>query len=471
MTASKEVSDEECVLSSSASGVSSQVDAPLREPNPDLAVQSNENLNHIDAANAHLLDDPSKFPDGWNRTAMTTLLGSFIGLIGTLGFVNTGGVISTYLSENILKHEPQSTIAWIFSLYSFFAFGGCLISGVIFDKFGCRVPVLIGSILMFVGLLCTSWCHTVWQFILAYGVLAGIGAALTFGPFVACLSHWFLKKRALAVGLAYTGGGVGGVIFPLLFRKLFPIVGFGWTIRIGAFVCLFFLLIGWLLVRDRKEEFHEPSDDHMVKQIYDSIDFKILIRNPLFAIIVTGLLFNGLAFLISMVELPTYATVRGYSESESYLLIVVFNSFSIPGRIIPSFAADHGLGRFNTFCIINVMSLIIFCVVWVPFGHHLKALFVFAGFFGFTSGSVLSLSASLVTSIVRTADVGKGLGTAFFILSLGDLFGLPIAGAITNKTPESFDHLVYFLTCCAFVGACVSFVSRYMYAGFNLKFV
>ncbi|KAI3404635.2 hypothetical protein KGF56_002580 [Candida oxycetoniae] len=417
----------------------------------------------------HTLDDPAKFPNAWNLKAMLTLLGSFIGLIGSLGFVNTAGVISTYLSENTLKGESQTTISWIFSLYNFFAFGGCLISGVVFDRFGCRIPVFCGGIAMFLGLLCTSFCYKVWQFILAYGVLAGFGAAFTFGPFIAVLSHWFLSKRALAVGAAYTGGGVGGVIFPLIFRALFPKVGFGWTIRVGAFISLFFLLLGWALVSDRNKEFAEYTEDNIFKQIYDSIDFRIMIKNPLFTVIVTGLLFNGIAFLITLVELPTYSTMRGFSESESYLLIVVFNSFSIPGRIIPSFAADHGFGRFNTFCVINVLSLISFCVIWVPFGHWLKALFVFAGCFGFTSGSVLSLSASLVSSIVKTADVGKGLGTAFFILSLGDLFGLPIASAFINENPESYDHLVYFLTSCAFVGACVSFVSRYMYGGFNLK--
>ncbi|EGW35366.1 uncharacterized protein SPAPADRAFT_132466 [Spathaspora passalidarum NRRL Y-27907] len=416
------------------------------------------------------LDDPHKFSDGWNRRSLLVLFGSFFGMIGSLGFVNSGGVLQTYLLQNTLKDIPPSTVGWIFSVYNFFAFGMTLISGPIFDKVGCKIPIAFGTVVMTVGLILTSFCTKVYQFILSYGILTGLGAAFTFGPFVSCLSHYFLKKRALAIGASYTGGGIGGVVLPLIFRSLFGKVGFGWTLRIGAFICLFFLVTGWLLVNDRHEEFKEESDESIFKQIVGSVDFKILFHHGLFSVIVFGLLFNGLAFLITLVVISSYSTSRGFSDSDSYLLVVVFNCFSIPGRIIPSILADNYLGRFNTFCMINTFSIIAFTIIWLPFGHHLQALFVFAAAFGFSSGSVLSLSASLVASIIPTSEIGKGLGTAFFILSIGDLFAIPISGAITNSgTRKSYDNLVVFLTCCAGVGWIISFVGRYLYGGLNLK--
>lgn len=430
---------------------------------------SNESTKSTTLNGLHLLDDPSNFPSGFHTRAILTVIGSFLGLTGALGFVNAAGVIQSYVTDNTLKDEAQTAISWIFSLYNFFAFGGLLVSGPVFDKFGCKIPIMVGGIVMFLGLLASSFCNRVWHFILAYGFLAGMGAAFTFGPFIGVISHWYCTKRAIALGIAYSGGGLGGVIFPLLFRSLFPKIGFGWSIRVGAFLSLFLLVVGWVMVTDRKEEFSEVGDGGVFKEVFNSIDFKIVYKNPLFGIIVACLLFNGLAFLISIVELPLYASNRGYQDSDTYLLVVVFNSFSIPGRIIPSVVADKWLGRFNVFCLINCFSLVVFCIIWVPFGHYLTALYVFAGCFGFSSGSVLSLSASLVASIVKTADVGKGLGTAFFVLSFGDLIGLPIGSAIASGSRASFDHLVYFLTSCAFVGACVSFVSRYMYGGVNLK--
>ena len=55
----------------------------------------------------------------------------------------------------------------------------------------------------------TSVCTHYWQFFLAQGVLAGIGAGLLFIPSVAVMSQYFLKKRALAIGIASLGGSVG----------------------------------------------------------------------------------------------------------------------------------------------------------------------------------------------------------------------------------------------------------------------
>ncbi|RLV96313.1 putative transporter MCH4 [Spathaspora sp. JA1] len=423
-----------------------------------------------DFASSHQIDDPHKFSDGWNTRSMLVLFGSFLGMIGSLGFVNSGGVLQTYLLQNTLQNSSSSTVGWIFSVYNFFAFGMTLISGPIFDKIGCKIPIAFGIIVMMVGLVLTSFCKQVYQFILSYGIVTGLGAAFTFGPFISCLSHYFLEKRALAIGASYTGGGIGGVVLPLIFRSLFEKVGFGWTIRIGALICFFFLTVGWILVHDRHEEFKEHSEESIFKQIVGSVDFKILLHHGLFSVIVFGLLFNGLAFLITLVVISSYSTSRGFTDSESYLLVVVFNCFSIPGRIIPSYLADNHLGRFNTFCIINTVSIIAFTVIWLPFGHHLTALFVFAACFGFSSGSVLSLSASLVASIIPTKEIGKGLGTAFFILSIGDLFAIPIAGAITNAgTRKSYDNLVIFLTCCAGVGLLVSLLARYLYGGLNLK--
>lgn len=415
----------------------------------------------------HLLDDPSNFPDGWNTIAMLTLFGSFLGMIGSLGFVNSGGVMQSYVSEHILINDSQSSIGWIFSIYNLFAFGGLIVSGPLFDKIGCKKPIFIGTILMFCGFLATSFCKKIYQFILAYSILGGMGTSLVFGPFVATLSHFFLTKRALVIGISYTGGGLGGVIFPIMYRELFPKIGFGWTIRIGSFISLFCCVCGWLIIHDRHDEFHDNSDENLFKEVLGSIDFKILFKNRLFSVLVTGLLFNGLIFLISMVELPGYARSQGFDDNKAYLLIVVFNSFSIPGRIIPSYIADNGFGRFNTFVVINLISLIAFTVIWLPFGSNLTALYIFSGVFGFSSGSVLSLSASLIASIVKTKDVGKGLGTAFSILSIGDLIGIPIAGAIATGSSQSFKSLVYFLTACAAIGSAVSFISRFLYGGLN----
>ena len=72
------------------------------------------------------------------------------------------------------------------------------------------------------------------------------------------------------IGISYTGGGLGGVIYPLMCRSLFSKIGYGWTMRIGAFISLFCCGIGWLLVSDRHEEF-SPDLEKKKKKINQEI--------------------------------------------------------------------------------------------------------------------------------------------------------------------------------------------------------
>ena len=58
-------------------------------------------------------------------------------------------------------------------------------------------------------------------------------------------------RRALGYGMVACGASVGGVVFPITVRKLLPLVGFTWTMRITGFIVLFTLSLGMCLVRLR----------------------------------------------------------------------------------------------------------------------------------------------------------------------------------------------------------------------------
>jgi MFS family permease len=59
---------------------------------------------------------------------------------------------------------------------------------------------------------------------------------------------WFRQKRGIAGGLTVAGSSLGGVIFPLMVQHLLPQVGFGWTMRICAFMILVLLVIANLTI-------------------------------------------------------------------------------------------------------------------------------------------------------------------------------------------------------------------------------
>ena len=73
----------------------------------------------------------------------------------------------------------------------------------------------------------------------------------SFQAAVLSINTWFLKKRGLAMGLMVSGSSLGGVCFPIMLRRLFVSVGFGWGVRAAAFLIFGCLVIANFLVRSR----------------------------------------------------------------------------------------------------------------------------------------------------------------------------------------------------------------------------
>lgn len=94
--------------------------------------------------------------------------------------------------------------------------------------------------------------------------------ALVFVPAIGTLSHFFLKRRALATGIVVSGSSIGGIVFPIselpvrfalschmahlrtiVLNHLFKSVGFGWGVRASGFLILGCLVAGNLLIHTR----------------------------------------------------------------------------------------------------------------------------------------------------------------------------------------------------------------------------
>lgn len=447
-----------------------------KDKNPDVTYEAQPmstiaNCDLLESEKEHL-DDPDLFPEGGFQAYMV-VVGSFFGLIGVLAFVNSAGVMENYVKEHILDQTPTSTIAWIFAVSNFLGFGGTVILGPIFDRVGARIPIAIGTVLTTLGIMCMSVSTQFYQFFLSYGIAMGLGTAFTFGPFVGVVSHYFYKKRGQTVGLAYIGGAVGGLCYPLIFLNLYPKIGYGWTIRIMGFLSLSFLSIGLVMVKDRKHVFNEIDANASLKSvildIVKSIDLTCF-KDKTYTMLVLTMLGNGFAFLVTLTYLPSYAVECGFPASKSYLLLTVFNAFSIPGRLVPGYLADN-FGAFNTLCGSCSLSTLTFVVIWLPhpIGHSIVGLFIFAGMYGFASGSLLSLTPTCIGVISKTKDFGKRSGTAFLVLSCGDLFGIVIGGAIIGKgSILNYDHLVIFVVICSLFGTIGACIARYFYAGIKM---
>jgi MFS family permease len=97
-----------------------------------------------------------------------------------------------------------------------FAFGGVLM-GRLADRFGVAVPVALGAVALGLGYGVSALAANLWQFALVQGLLIGfLGSSATFSPLIADITHWFVRRRGLAVAICASGNYLAGTLWPPL---------------------------------------------------------------------------------------------------------------------------------------------------------------------------------------------------------------------------------------------------------------
>lgn len=90
------------------------------------------------------------------------------------------------------------------------------------------------------------------QIFLAQGIGAGLGAGILYVPSISVVSHYFQKRRALAMSIVASGSSLGAVIHPIMLNKtLRSHLGFGNAVRASAGLVSGLLIIACLLMRPR----------------------------------------------------------------------------------------------------------------------------------------------------------------------------------------------------------------------------
>ncbi len=113
--------------------------------------------------------------------------------------------------------------------------------GALSDRFGTRIVVLTGAVLLGTGLLLASRATSLLEFQLIYGILVGLAAGAFFAPMIAAATRWFENNRSLAVSLVSAGMGVAPMTISPFARWL--ISTYDWrvammTIGIAAWILL-----------------------------------------------------------------------------------------------------------------------------------------------------------------------------------------------------------------------------------------
>ena len=89
--------------------------------------------------------------------------------------------------------------------------------GTPMDRFGPRLVIPFGVLLVCAGLILATHAAQPWQFHLSLGVLVVGGSVfISYVGHSLILPHWFVRRRGLATGIAFSGVGVGAIVLSAL---------------------------------------------------------------------------------------------------------------------------------------------------------------------------------------------------------------------------------------------------------------
>lgn len=330
-----------------------------------------------------------------------------------------------------------------------------VITGPAYDAGYFRALITTGAIMIPFGFMMTSLCKEYWQTVLAQAFCIGIGNGCLFVPSVAILPQYFLKKRAFANGIATSGSSFGGIIYPIVFRQLYPKIGFGWATRVLGFICLSTVWFSVAVMRVRVLPAHK-------RHLTDLGAFK----EPPYALFCFGMFFGFLGFYGVCYYIQPYAIQAGLvDENLGFYLLPVLNAASIAGRIVPNFLADF-LGPLNVLTPATLITGTL-ALCWIGI-HNKPGIIAFAALYGFFSGVFVSLPPpALVTLTPDLRKLGTRMGQSFAVASVALLIGAPIAGAILRATGN---YLGFQLFCgvSIFAGGALMVAARFYKVGWRL---
>ncbi|KAF2997564.1 hypothetical protein E8E13_001372 [Curvularia kusanoi] len=390
-----------------------------------------------------------------NMTPWVQVVAGFFLMFNSWGLINAFGVFLDYYSSYKPALSTPSSISWIGTLQTLLLLACGSATGSFVDKGHARLMSFIGCMLITLGLLFTSFSGeftteqrpVYYQVLLSQGVLSGLGMSLLLVPSTAIVPTYFTQNRALAVGLANTGASLGGIVYPILTRRLLAKIGFSWALRATALVVLVSTGIGGLLIQQRAELTKNPAKRTLYR-------FSCL-KDSEYALFVAGIFFAFAGsyipyFYISAWTRDTGFPLRGLSP---YYLISIMNAGGLIGRIAPNFLADKFLSGPVLTQALAAIACGALAAGWTYIDASLAGLVVWVVAYGFASGCIISLiPASAATLTQDMSTLGGRIGVLFAGNAIACLIGNPVAGAIQRNSASGWRGLATYCAVFNIVG-------------------
>lgn len=300
---------------------------------------------------------------------------------------------------------------------------GAFLWGWLSDRYGTRIVVLIGGILLGLGLVSASRATTLGEFQLLFGVLVGLASGSFYTPLTATTTRWFVRNRSLAVALVSAGVGLGSTTVGPLARYL--ITAYDW--RVAMFVIG---NLAWLVIIPMSLLVREPAGAAVGAPgalAADGVDMTAgqALRTPQFAAIALAYFACCAAHSGPIFHMVTHAIDRGVTAMAAVTVLSVAGLASLGGRIVCGLVADR-VGAKRT--LVVGLAIQALAVTLYIFTRDLASFYALSVMFGFAYGGVMPLYAIIVREYFGARIMGTAFGAVALVSTLGMSIGPPAGG-------------------------------------------
>ena len=318
--------------------------------------------------------------------------------------------------------------------------------GKLMDRTGPRTVMELGVFLMASGLLLAPFTTEPWHLYLTIGVLVGSGSiCLGYSGQSLFLPNWFVRRRGLAVGLAFAGVGIGSITLLPWMQMLIDETGWRSASFAMGVVVLVVLFPLNLLLRKRPEDLGlqpdgnrapDVSADATASNIVDpewaATDWTLsrAMWTARFWWLALGYFCGLYVWYAVQVHQTKYLVEIGFTSTAAAWALGLVSLFGIPGQIALGHLSDR-IGREWVWTISTLGFAICFvALIALQYTPTLLLVYVMVIAQGFLGYGVTSIMGAVVAEIFQGKNFGTIFGTIMFVALSGGAAGPWVTGLL-----------------------------------------
>ena len=356
----------------------------------------------------------------WTRLFIALLLAT-VGNIGMWVVV----IVLPDIQQEFKIDRGTASIPFALTMVGF-AIGNWVMGHVV-DRYGITKTIILAATVNTAGYIAAIYVNSVYYLsILQFFI--GLGTAAAFGPLIADTSHWFLKRRGIAVALIASGNYFSGAIWPPLFNSTLQSDGWRDVYWILALSTVFIMIpLSFLLTKKISEETARISDAASSdKRQNVSISPKALT-------ILLSIAGIGCCVAMSMpqVHIVAFCIDLGFGPAVGAEMLSLMLIGGIISRLINGILADK-LGGVYTLLIGSTLQCIAL-FLYLPF-DGLVSLYIVSLVFGLSQGGIVPSYAIIIREYLPGVDAGTRVGFVMMCTIMGMAIGGWMSGWIYDLT-------------------------------------